>query len=806
MIELNMAKFNVKNPQTGEYEPLDGASQAKVQSDWNQTDNSAEDFIKNKPAVYTKTQTDTLIDRKVDKETGKGLSTNDYTAEEKNKLAGIASGAEVNVQSDWSQSDSSADDYIKNKPTIPTVNDATLTIQKNGTAVGTFSANAATAATINVTVPVNAEDVDALPDTTKYGASLSLSIDSSTYVVTASLKDQDGNTLGTAQTIDLPLETVVVGGSYDDTTKKVILTLKNGTTVDFSVADLVAGLQTEITSTNKLDADLVDDTTSVHKFVTAADKSTWNAKSDFSGSYNDLTDKPTIPAAQVNADWNATSGAAQILNKPDIYTKSEIDAALAEKLDTADVDEDMSSTSTNPVQNKAIQAPLAVLVDKGAKNLVINFGQIEHNGCIFTYDSDGRITVTGTKSTALAMAEFISNQNLSNYGLSAGDKIVAVSDNENVGLEIIFVNDQGTADPSISIYNEIRTITIPSGRTRWYLRLQIKPDIRGTINESTKPMVCDKKLYDIDPTVTPYAKSNYELTQDVEPIPSLVDRGAKNIIDIMHPSNSRLQSITDNLDGTYTLSGSGTWLAWDVDCNVINGNRYKFVCDFSSVSTDGRGLVVAKGVNNVDIFRENVNTSKVVEKEFTANGNSVIIGFTVNNGATTGSGSFTMNPMLCTAEDYAISPEFVPYAPTNRELYTALSGKQSTLTAAQQSAIDSGITASIVNKTSALINGLYMVASVAGGNGNQSLEYTVNRSDFNTMSGSGVDYTGTYLIHCIEWASEGKPYIGLITFSGGQYSKLTKTDVVTGYVPTITIDGNKFTISRAARISVYALR
>ena len=226
MIELNMAKFNVKNPQTGEYEPLDGASQAKVQSDWNQTDNSAEDFIKNKPAVYTKTQTDTLIDRKVDKETGKGLSTNDYTAEEKNKLAGIASGAEVNVQSDWSQSDSSADDYIKNKPTIPTVNDATLTIQKNGTAVGTFSANAATAATINVTVPVNAEDVDALPDTTKYGASLSLSIDSSTYVVTASLKDQDGNTLGTAQTIDLPLETVVVGGSYDDTTKKVILTLK----------------------------------------------------------------------------------------------------------------------------------------------------------------------------------------------------------------------------------------------------------------------------------------------------------------------------------------------------------------------------------------------------------------------------------------------------------------------------------------------------------------------------------------------------------------------------------------------------
>jgi hypothetical protein len=35
-----------------------------------------------------------------------------------------------------------------------------------------------------------------------------------------------------------------------------------------------------------------------------------------SGSYNDLSNKPAIPAAQVNSDWNANSGAAQILNKP----------------------------------------------------------------------------------------------------------------------------------------------------------------------------------------------------------------------------------------------------------------------------------------------------------------------------------------------------------------------------------------------------------------------------------------------------------------------------------------------------------
>lgn len=37
-----------------------------------------------------------------------------------------------------------------------------------------------------------------------------------------------------------------------------------------------------------------------------------------SGSYNDLLNKPSIPAGQVNSDWNSGSGVSQILNKPAI--------------------------------------------------------------------------------------------------------------------------------------------------------------------------------------------------------------------------------------------------------------------------------------------------------------------------------------------------------------------------------------------------------------------------------------------------------------------------------------------------------
>lgn len=81
------------------------------------------------------------------------------------------------VQSNWTQTTTTAVDYIKNKPTlatvatsgsyndlsnkptIPTVNNATLTIQKNGTNVQTFTANQSTNATANITVPTKTSEL-----------------------------------------------------------------------------------------------------------------------------------------------------------------------------------------------------------------------------------------------------------------------------------------------------------------------------------------------------------------------------------------------------------------------------------------------------------------------------------------------------------------------------------------------------------------------------------------------------------------------------------------------------------------------
>ena len=64
----------------------------------------------------------------------------------------------------------------------------------------------------------------------------------------------------------------------------------------------------------------VDDVVEVTEIETETPNEITLATVATSGSYNDLSDKPTIPAAQVNSDWNATSGVARILNKPTIPT------------------------------------------------------------------------------------------------------------------------------------------------------------------------------------------------------------------------------------------------------------------------------------------------------------------------------------------------------------------------------------------------------------------------------------------------------------------------------------------------------
>ena len=390
---------------------------------------------------------DTLddVDNKVDKETGKGLSTNDYTTAEKTKLAGIAAGAEVNVQADWNQTTTTADDYIKNKPTIPTktsdlTNDigfidkamyygtcdtaaATMpkvctvetfptytnngvTHAKEGTIIAVKFTNSDTNTTAAPELNVNSIGAKAImynnaivtstaKNTTVAGTAkmlayyrydpelnegngawefLAKSVYSNSTYSNASLGQgyatQSNSAAATAITASISSYALSAGGivtikfTYDVPANATLnISSKGAKAIYNQGAAIAAGVikagdtATFIYNTyyhliavdswqDKQDAisDLATIRSGAEAGATALQSYTetdptvpaWAKQSTkpsytaseisglatvaTSGSYNDLSNKPTIPAAQVNSDWAATSGVAQILNKPTFKT------------------------------------------------------------------------------------------------------------------------------------------------------------------------------------------------------------------------------------------------------------------------------------------------------------------------------------------------------------------------------------------------------------------------------------------------------------------------------------------------------
>ena len=83
-------------------------------------------------------------------------------------------------------------------------------------------------------------------------------------------------------------------------------------------------------------ADLKADAT--HRTVTDTEKATWNAKSNFSGNYNDLTNKPTIPSiAGLATEKYVTDSLAETEQwvNDNFSTKGYVDNAVSSLIDTA---------------------------------------------------------------------------------------------------------------------------------------------------------------------------------------------------------------------------------------------------------------------------------------------------------------------------------------------------------------------------------------------------------------------------------------------------------------------------------------
>lgn len=320
-----------------------------------------------------------------------------------------------NVQADWNATSGLA--QILNKPTIPAaVTESTVSgwgfTKNTGTVTGVKMNGTTKNPTSGVvdlgTVITSHQDISGKADKSAAIGSLSLSLDSTNYKITLSGTKVDGTTFTVSDVIDLPLESVVVNGSYNNTTKKVVLTLQSGSTVEFSVADLVSGLQSEITSTNKLSADLIADGTT-NKVVTASEKTTWNGKQDALTNADVLTG---ITSTKVSNWDNAATNSHTHSNK------SVLDGISSTDITNWNSKTDNVGTVTGVKMNGTTKNPTNGVVDLGTvitSETTLSKGSTSGSGNAVT-----DISVSGHQITLTKGKTFLESETQLSKGTTTG--------------------------------------------------------------------------------------------------------------------------------------------------------------------------------------------------------------------------------------------------------------------------------------------------------------------------------------------------------------------------------------------------
>ena len=93
---------------------------------------------------------------------------------------------------------------------------------------------------------------------TETGNKIELVLNTTTFKISAVLKDKNNNTINTSNEIDLPIEGMVTNISYNN--KNLIITYQSGQTSTVSIADLIDGL---VSSNDIVDNLTTNDSTKV---------------------------------------------------------------------------------------------------------------------------------------------------------------------------------------------------------------------------------------------------------------------------------------------------------------------------------------------------------------------------------------------------------------------------------------------------------------------------------------------------------------------------------------------------------------
>ena len=273
--------------------------------------------------------------------------------------AGIAPSSVVDVSlANLQRNNANLLSFIKGK--VPTVNDGTLTIKVNGATAGTFTANQSTAATANITVPTAVSELT----------------NDSGYLTSSSNLDASKLTSGTVDIARLPQ------GALERLIKVANEAARYAlTTADVQLGDTVQQLDTGIMYI-VTDADHLD---------SAAGYTEYTAGTAASVPWSGVTGKPTFAAVATSGSYNDLS------NKPTIPTVN--DATLTIQQNGTTVDTFTANSSTD----KTVNIQCVDLTNNQTVGGIKTFsnapvvGSINLDGKTIDTDANGNMTFNGNK-------------------------------------------------------------------------------------------------------------------------------------------------------------------------------------------------------------------------------------------------------------------------------------------------------------------------------------------------------------------------------------------------------------------------
>ena len=353
------------------------------------------------------------------------------------------------------------------------------------------------------------------------------------------------------------LATVATTGDYDDLTDKPDLSIYAQSSSLATVA--TTGDYEDLLNKPSIPAAQVnsdwESTSGVSEILHKPDLSIYAQSSSLAtvattGDYDDLLNKPTIPAAQVQTDWDATTGMGAILNKPTlatVATTGDYDD-LTDKPDLSIYQEQLTAGSNITIQNNVISASAAPQVNADWE-ATSGVAEILHKPIIGNLAAGTGITITESGSTVTISADAVAQVN-ADWDATSG---VAEILNKPTLATVATTGDYDdlTDKPDLSIYAQSSSLATVATTGAY-------SDLSGTPTINNVPAVTssddDKVLkasysggvgsYSWETAPSGQVNSDWEATSGVQEIlnkPDLVDIVAGPGIVVDNPDGNTLR-------------------------------------------------------------------------------------------------------------------------------------------------------------------------------------------------------------------------------------------------------------------------